>query len=93
MEEEDKIVDIDDPKALDKGELEGSKGPSYFKEMYDSLDFSENPYINNEQDDYERKKNYSRDITYATNSELGFDYLRDNTIVINCKETYLVMEF
>ena len=35
-------------------------------------------YINNEQDDYERKKNYSRDITYATNSELGFDYLRDN---------------
>ena len=32
----------------------------------------------NEQDDYERKKNYSRDITYATNSELGFDYLRDN---------------
>jgi preprotein translocase subunit SecA len=35
-------------------------------------------YINNEQDDYERKKNYSQDITYATNSELGFDYLRDN---------------
>jgi len=26
----------------------------------------------------ERKKNYSCDITYATNSELGFDYLRDN---------------
>ena len=24
------------------------------------------------------KKNYSCDITYATNSELGFDYLRDN---------------
>ena len=35
-------------------------------------------YINNDQDDYERKKNYSYDITYATNSELGFDYLRDN---------------
>jgi preprotein translocase subunit SecA len=35
-------------------------------------------YINNEQDDYERKRNYSCDITYATNSELGFDYLRDN---------------
>ena len=35
-------------------------------------------YINNEQDDYERKKNYNCDITYATNSELGFDYLRDN---------------
>ncbi len=26
----------------------------------------------------ERKKNYKCDITYATNSELGFDYLRDN---------------
>ena len=26
----------------------------------------------------ERKKNYNCDITYATNSELGFDYLRDN---------------
>jgi len=35
-------------------------------------------YINNDQDDLERKKNYNCDITYATNSELGFDYLRDN---------------
>ncbi|MBD2579314.1 preprotein translocase subunit SecA [Oscillatoria sp. FACHB-1406] len=26
----------------------------------------------------ERKTNYACDITYATNSELGFDYLRDN---------------
>ncbi|HEY9862007.1 MAG TPA: preprotein translocase subunit SecA [Candidatus Obscuribacterales bacterium] len=26
----------------------------------------------------ERKRNYDCDITYATNSELGFDYLRDN---------------
>ena len=29
-------------------------------------------------DDIERKKNYACDITYATNNELGFDYLRDN---------------
>ena len=35
-------------------------------------------FINNEQNDLERKKNYLCDITYATNSELGFDYLRDN---------------
>ena len=35
-------------------------------------------FINNYQDDFERRKNYSCDITYATNSELGFDYLRDN---------------
>ena len=26
----------------------------------------------------ERKRNYACDITYATNSEVGFDYLRDN---------------
>ena len=26
----------------------------------------------------ERRFNYNCDITYATNSELGFDYLRDN---------------
>ena len=26
----------------------------------------------------ERRRNYNCDITYATNSELGFDYLRDN---------------
>ncbi len=35
-------------------------------------------YINSGQTDSERKKNYNCDITYATNSELGFDYLRDN---------------
>jgi preprotein translocase subunit SecA len=27
---------------------------------------------------FERQRNYGCDITYATNSELGFDYLRDN---------------
>tara|TARA_Y100000591_G_scaffold28865_1_gene21347 strand:+ start:4036 stop:6552 length:2517 start_codon:yes stop_codon:yes gene_type:complete len=35
-------------------------------------------YINSGQTDDERRKNYLCDITYATNSELGFDYLRDN---------------
>ena len=35
-------------------------------------------YINNDQDDHQRKENYNCDITYATNSELGFDYLSDN---------------
>lgn len=29
----------------------------------------------------ERKTNYSKDITYTTNSELGFDYLRDNMAI------------
>ena len=34
--------------------------------------------ITNSLEDNERKKNYACDITYATNNELGFDYLRDN---------------
>ena len=34
--------------------------------------------ITNSLDDVQRKENYSCDITYATNNELGFDYLRDN---------------
>ncbi len=34
--------------------------------------------ITNDLDDIRRKKNYRYDITYATNNELGFDYLRDN---------------
>lgn len=29
-----------------------------------------------------RKENYSKDITYTTNSELGFDYLRDNMAIM-----------
>tara|TARA_B100000029_G_scaffold256843_1_gene253571 strand:+ start:262 stop:2841 length:2580 start_codon:yes stop_codon:yes gene_type:complete len=34
--------------------------------------------ITNEMDDVVRKKNYSCDVTYGTNNEFGFDYLRDN---------------
>ncbi len=34
--------------------------------------------ITNEMDDKDKKKNYDCDVTYGTNSEFGFDYLRDN---------------
>ncbi|MAH74305.1 MAG: preprotein translocase subunit SecA [Candidatus Pelagibacter sp.] len=34
--------------------------------------------VTNELEDDQRKINYKNDITYATNNELGFDYLRDN---------------
>ncbi len=34
--------------------------------------------ITNEMGDEIRKKNYSCDVTYGTNNEFGFDYLRDN---------------
>ena len=46
-------------------------------QIYNFLGLSSG-FINNDQSDEERKKNYNCDITYATNSELGFDYLRDN---------------
>ncbi len=46
-------------------------------QIYNFLGLSSG-FINNDQNDSERKKNYNCDITYATNSELGFDYLRDN---------------
>ena len=34
--------------------------------------------IQEEMESVERKKNYSCDVTYVTNTQLGFDYLRDN---------------
>jgi preprotein translocase subunit SecA len=34
--------------------------------------------IQNQMDDAERKRAYQADITYGTNNEFGFDYLRDN---------------
>jgi preprotein translocase subunit SecA len=45
----------------------------------------------------QRKKNYACDITYATNSELGFDYLRDNMAtdineVVQRKFNYCVID-
>lgn len=36
----------------------------------------------------ERQKNYDADITYVTNNELGFDYLRDN-MALNLQEVVL----
>ena len=45
--------------------------------IYDYLGIQTGCIVSN-LDDVERKKNYLCDITYATNNELGFDYLRDN---------------
>ena len=38
-------------------------------------------YINHDMDNTERREMYSKDITYVTNNELGFDYLRDNMVI------------
>ena len=35
-------------------------------------------YLQNDMEKEQRKEMYKRDITYGTNSEFGFDYLRDN---------------
>ncbi len=35
-------------------------------------------YLQNQMENPQRKEMYSRDVTYGTNSEFGFDYLRDN---------------
>ena len=35
----------------------------------------------NDMDNDERRKMYNCDITYITNNELGFDYLRDNMVI------------
>ena len=45
--------------------------------IYNYLDLSVG-CITNEIDDHERKIAYQADITYGTNNEYGFDYLRDN---------------
>ena len=37
--------------------------------------------ITHNQSKEEKRKNYAKDVVYATNNELGFDYLRDNMVV------------
>ncbi len=45
--------------------------------IYKSLGMSVGVIVH-ELDDRERQQNYACDITYGTNNEFGFDYLRDN---------------
>lgn len=39
--------------------------------------------VTHNQGKFEKKENYKKDIVYATNNELGFDYLRDNMVIKN----------
>ena len=54
-----------------------NRDSSWMGKVFDYLGVSTGCITNN-LEDHERKKNYACDITYATNNELGFDYLRDN---------------
>lgn len=46
--------------------------------IYNFLGYSVGVITNDIHDDAERKAQYDADITYGTNNEFGFDYLRDN---------------
>ena len=49
----------------------------WMKQVYDLLGI-ELGYVVSDLDNKKRKEAYHKDITYITNNELGFDYLRDN---------------
>ncbi len=46
--------------------------------LYEFLGYTTGCITNDIYSDFERKKQYEADITYGTNNEFGFDYLRDN---------------
>ena len=48
--------------------------------------------IKNEQNNLKRQENYNCDITYVTNSELVFDFLRDSSCLkaLIVLHTYLI---
>ena len=46
--------------------------------IYNFLGLSVGVVLSSERDDAKRKEAYACDITYGTNNEFGFDYLRDN---------------
>ncbi|HYH54854.1 MAG TPA: preprotein translocase subunit SecA [Solirubrobacterales bacterium] len=49
----------------------------WMKPIYEALGVSVSA-VQDEDDHAERQRKYAMDITYGTNSEFGFDYLRDN---------------
>ena len=53
--------------------------------LYNFLGFSVGVIVGGEYDDTKRKEAYACDITYGTNNEFGFDFLRDN-MKFNAKE-------
>ena len=63
------LVTVNDYLALRDAEWMGK--------LYNFLNLSVG-IITHNKSDKERKQAYNEDITYATNNELGFDYLRDN---------------
>ena len=55
-----------------------SRDASELTPLYNFLGFSVGAVVGGIRDDNERRAHYACDITYGTNNEFGFDYLRDN---------------
>ena len=55
-----------------------SRDANELRPLYNFLGFSVGAVVGGLRNDAERREQYSCDITYGTNNEFGFDYLRDN---------------
>ncbi|RDX33943.1 preprotein translocase subunit SecA, partial [Arcobacter sp. HD9-500m-PIT-SAG02] len=55
-----------------------SRDASELKPLYNFLGFSVGAILGTIHEEEERKAQYKSDITYGTNNEFGFDFLRDN---------------
>ena len=54
-----------------------SRDADWMRPIFSYLGLTVGTILSN-MDNLQRKENYARDITYGTNNEFGFDYLRDN---------------
>ena len=55
-----------------------SRDANELRPLYNFLGFSVGAVVGGIKNDEERRAQYACDITYGTNNEFGFDYLRDN---------------
>ena len=55
-----------------------SRDANELRPLYNFLGFSVGAVVGGLKNDQERREQYACDITYGTNNEFGFDYLRDN---------------
>lgn len=55
-----------------------SRDAAEMEPLYNFLGYSVGTVLENIHDPEEKRRAYSADITYGTNNEFGFDYLRDN---------------
>ena len=66
------VVTVNDYLAKSQGELMGK--------VFNYLGMSVGMILHDMPND-QRKKSYAADVTYGTNNEFGFDYLRDNMVI------------